>query len=58
MLRFAGHFLVEYIGGLGEISRHTKIHHAPLIVPVKVDTEEDFSLPIDDTSVFLGKVVG
>ena len=56
IFRFTGYFVVEYMAGLGTIIRHTKVHRAPLIVPVEVDTEEYFVLPIDGTSVFLGKV--
>ena len=57
MFRYSGHAVVEYMSGLGAIIRHIKVHRAPLVVSVEVDTEEDFALPIDGTSVFLEEVI-
>ena len=57
MFRFTGSFVVERMAGLGAKIRHPKVQNAIWIIPVKVDAEEMFTLPINGTSVLFWEVV-
>ena len=57
MLGFGEHLVVEDLAFLCDVIRHAELYGAFLVVPVEMDAEEYFSIPIDGASKFFGKVV-
>ena len=56
MLWSSGQFVAKSLASLSYVIRHTKVHFSICIIPIKVDTEEDFAVPVYSACICLGKV--
>ena len=57
MLWCSGHLVVEYVAGLGDVIGHAEVYRAFVIVPVEMDAEENFAVPVYSAFVLLGEMV-